>query len=138
MVTIPTLREEFLCYLSGRQLHFYQNSFPLRRRFKKIMDTTDAINKSADRPQEFDVDANEGETFQNGDLHQKKEKWKSCCFDMDPRVVKFFTSVMFSMTLLIFCIRELTNPSLPQERFTLYISLITGIVNLWMPCPKIK
>jgi hypothetical protein len=72
------------------------------------------------------------------DETQVKQPWRSCCFDMDPRVVKFFTSVMFSMILLLFCVLELSSPSLQQERFTLYISIVTGVVNLWMPCPKIK
>lgn len=68
----------------------------------------------------------------------KPEEWKSCCFNSDARVIKFFTNVIFSFTLIIFCISQLYHPELPPEKFTLYISLLSGTVNLWMPGPKIK
>lgn len=69
---------------------------------------------------------------------EKPEEWKSCCFNSDARVIKFFTNVMFSFTLILFCISQLYQPELPPDRFTLYISLLSGAVNLWMPGPKIK
>lgn len=98
-----------------------------------------SLEKESSDPEEtkHDNDPQDGCETKNTE-DKPKEQWRSCCFYMDPRVVKFFTSVMFSMILLLFCVFELSNAGIPQEKFTLYISIVTGVVNLWMPCPKIK
>lgn len=69
---------------------------------------------------------------------RKSDEWRSCCFNVDRRVIMFFTNALFSLILASFCIYQLATPEIPEARFTLYISLLTGTVNLWMPGPKIK
>jgi hypothetical protein len=69
---------------------------------------------------------------------RKPDEWRSCCFNVDRRVIMFFTNALFSLILALFCIYQLAAPEIPEARFTLYISLLTGTVNLWMPGPKIK
>lgn len=65
-------------------------------------------------------------------------EWKSCCFTIDRKVLSFSVAVMFSAILVTFCISQLIDKSTNDDRFSLYISLLTGAVNIWMPTPFIN
>jgi hypothetical protein len=67
----------------------------------------------------------------------RSNEWRSCCFLIDKRLLAYFANFLLTLILVSFCIFQLNQEGLNSERFTLFISLLTGSVNLWMPNPKI-
>ncbi len=67
--------------------------------------------------------------------NKNNNEWKSCCFSVDRKVLSFSVAVLFSAILITFCISQLLDKTNSDDRFSLYISLLTGAVNIWMPTP---
>jgi hypothetical protein len=63
--------------------------------------------------------------------------WTSCCFNLDKRAVGFFTQVIFSASIVTFCIIILiTNQDCAT--FSRYSPLLTLVVGVWLPSPRIN
>lgn len=63
--------------------------------------------------------------------------WDSCCFSLDKRATLFFSQLFISITVIIFCIYQLLNSS-SCETDTLYSGILTLILGVYLPQPKIK
>jgi hypothetical protein len=63
--------------------------------------------------------------------------WRSCCVEIDPRAVIFFTSVAFAAFVLGLCsYLLLTRSDCGSQQFA--ASVITFIVGVMLPSPVIK
>jgi hypothetical protein len=72
-------------------------------------------------------------------LKNSEEKlWKSCCFQVDSEFASFMVAVITSFTLMLFCIVQLLDPNISSDRFAIYIALLTGSANVWIPSPIIR
>lgn len=50
-------------------------------------------------------------------------------------LIIFITNVIFSTTLIIFCILKLSHPSLTNNDKLLYVNILTSTVSLYSPSP---
>ncbi len=62
------------------------------------------------------------------------EIWRSCCLDVDKRVVQFSVQVMFSLILIIFSMYMLMNTDNCSEQ-QVYVSLLTLVIGVFLPNP---
>ena len=62
--------------------------------------------------------------------------WRSGCFDLNKAFVKFLCSFAISVLLLTFSIYKLTTIDKDDDR-SLYISLITLILGVYLPSPQL-
>jgi len=68
---------------------------------------------------------------------QHDNTYKSCCLSMDKRGLIFFTQLTFSLSILIFCIVQLSiNPDCPT--YAKYSSMMMLIVGVYLPNPHLK
>ena len=63
--------------------------------------------------------------------------WDSCCLKMDHRAVQYFSTLSVCSSVITFCIYQLIH-SESCERDTLYSSLLTLVLGLIIPNPKIQ
>ena len=59
--------------------------------------------------------------------------WRSCCLDMDSRALLFFSQLIISLLMLLFCIYEIAV--LESEWAKLTASFIMGV---WLPAPHVS
>ena len=63
--------------------------------------------------------------------------WKSCCLVLDKHFTQYITQMMILLLIIIFCIVQLTlKDDCNNQRA--YVGLLTFIVGILMPQPKIK
>ena len=60
--------------------------------------------------------------------------WTSCCLKMDKRALSFFTQAFFSLITICFCITMLVKSPGDSEK---YASLLTLVLGVWLPNPKL-
>jgi hypothetical protein len=65
----------------------------------------------------------------------KHEKWGLCCSSVYKSEVVFMIQIMFLFTILIFSIIQIT---MRAENLEIYFSLISSIVGILVPSPKIN
>lgn len=67
---------------------------------------------------------------------QPAQMWKSCCFYIDPQVLRFTIQCVISGTVMVFCIYKLTlNLNCSQTQF--YTGMITFLTGVFLPAPRI-
>lgn len=69
--------------------------------------------------------------------HELNDRWQSCCFTCDKRVITYFTQVGVITGIIIFCMVQLVNHE-SCEYQTTYVGLLTLLVGLIIPSPAIK
>jgi hypothetical protein len=62
--------------------------------------------------------------------------WRSCCLMLDSRAVLFFSQLAISATIVMFCIHQMSILSDTESQRN-YGMLLTFIVGLWFPAPRI-
>ena len=60
--------------------------------------------------------------------------WHSCCFNLDKRAVLYFSQLGISLTIVSFCIFQLTSLK-SCEAQSLYSGIMMTIVGTWLPSP---
>ena len=74
-------------------------------------------------------------------LELKRERydntWDSCCFRLDRRAAMFFSQLFISLLVMVFCLYQLLTKS-SCETDALYSGLLTLILGVYLPQPKIK
>lgn len=101
----------------------------------------DSINRSSTEELRSTNDLNlDKEPSNYKPIQYEKEigKWNTCGFLFDRQCLTFAITAIFSFTLIIFCITQLSSPELPNDKFTLYVTLLTGVINSWLPSPLFK
>ena len=63
--------------------------------------------------------------------------WKSCCLILDKRFCQFFSQMGVMLLIIIFCIVQLTRLDDCNNQRA-YVGLLTFIVGILMPQPKIN
>jgi len=63
-------------------------------------------------------------------------KWESCCFKIDKRVLVFFTQYIIILLTLIFSMRMVLN--LDSCEGGVFLNLITFLIGIVVPTPSIK
>lgn len=66
----------------------------------------------------------------------KEEMWVSCCMRMNPKAVVFFSQLAIALTVIAFCIVQLSM-SESCEQDSLYSGILMLVVGVYLPSPKI-
>ena len=76
------------------------------------------------------------QVFVDEAANERKNVWKSCCFEVDRRFVKFIIQVLITFLILVFSlIKIIADPSC--EASNTYTSIISGILGFWLPQPTL-
>jgi hypothetical protein len=65
------------------------------------------------------------------------EEWQSCCVTMDKEATIFFSQLVISVFVLLFCVYQLCV-LLDCDSQQTYIGLLTLIIGVWLPSPNLK
>jgi hypothetical protein len=65
----------------------------------------------------------------------KHEKWGLCCSSVYKSEVVFMIQILFLFTILIFSIVQIT---MRAENLEIYFSLISSIIGILVPSPKMN
>jgi hypothetical protein len=65
----------------------------------------------------------------------KTDKWRLCCSSVYKAEVVFMTQILFLFTILIFSIVQIT---MRAENLEIYFSLISSIIGILIPQPKMN
>ena len=71
------------------------------------------------------------------DLIETENTYRSCCLTSDKRALQFFSQFTICVGVLLFSMYKLIN-SEECEETQVYIGLITMIIGIYLPNPKIK
>ena len=71
------------------------------------------------------------------DTETQTREWKSCCFQLDKDVVRFFSQLGFISCILVLCIYKLATSSECTVQIS-YTSLLTLILGIFVPSPIIR
>jgi hypothetical protein len=63
--------------------------------------------------------------------------WKSACFTLDRRAIRFFTQLFIGLVIIFFCIFKLMDENLSCESSNTYISLLSTTIAIFLPSPTI-
>ena len=66
-----------------------------------------------------------------------ENKWESCCLTIDKRFLLFGTQFFVMLLIIIFCIVQLIKNN-DCEAQRAYSSLLTFIIGVMIPTPKVK
>jgi len=64
---------------------------------------------------------------------RRKIYWKSCCFELDRRAVKFFSQLTISLIVVIFSLYQLYK----EKNTDIYLSLLTMILGVYVEAPRL-
>jgi hypothetical protein len=67
----------------------------------------------------------------------QKYLWRSCCMEFDSRAVVFFSQLIISTGVMMFCIYQLATHE-DCETQKSYSSLLTFLIGIHLPAPKIS
>ena len=101
------------------------------------------ISKKTDNPTELKEDISlDVETtlnLEDGDAveFERVYMYKLCCANVDKRALTFFAQTFFSITIVSFCIGMLARNQ-DEKTFDRYMPLLTFIVGVWIPQPKMS
>ena len=70
-------------------------------------------------------------------IEVEDNKWQSCCLTLDKNFVQFFTHMSILLLIIVFCIYKLVVQN-DCESQRGYMGLLTFILGILMPQPKIK
>jgi hypothetical protein len=65
-------------------------------------------------------------------------QWRSCCITTDRRALIFFSQLCISSSVIILCMYMLINYHDSCETTNIYIALLTFILGIHLPQPKIN
>jgi len=72
-------------------------------------------------------------------LHNDDEttEWQLCCSHSSKAFIKYMVTVVMSIIILLFCIIMIIK-SAPDEDNSIYFSLISSILTLYVPSPTLS
>lgn len=62
--------------------------------------------------------------------------WDTCCSHSSKEFIKYITTVSLSVIVLIFCIVMIYSN--PEDDNSIYFSLLSSIISIYIPNPKIE
>jgi hypothetical protein len=74
---------------------------------------------------------------QNENNNLERYIWKSFCFEIDRRVVIFFSQFSIGIMVISFSLYQLNKDS-SCENQQIYVGLLTMMVGIFLPAPRIQ
>ena len=68
---------------------------------------------------------------------EHKNMWQSCCITLDKRATLFFSQLLISVIIVVFCVSMLVYNQ-DCATFSRYSPLITFMVGVWLPQPQLR
>ena len=68
---------------------------------------------------------------------QFENTWRSCCLVMDRRAIQFFSQLTTISSIMLFCIVQLIHDEKNENHSTEYMSLLTFLIGVLIPSPKL-
>lgn len=62
--------------------------------------------------------------------------WDTCCSHSSKSFIKYITTVLMSVLILLFCIYMIANN--PDNDNSIYFSLLSSILTLYIPAPTLE
>lgn len=62
-------------------------------------------------------------------------EWSVCCSKSSKSFIKYITTVLMSITILLFCIFMIASN--PKQDNSIYFSLLSSILTLYIPAPTL-
>ena len=66
---------------------------------------------------------------------RRETEWKSCCLTLDRRAVRFFSQLVISLIIIIFCLFQLHR--LDKCESSEYLSLLTMLIGVFIEAPRL-
>ena len=66
---------------------------------------------------------------------EKSESWKMCCSNSSATFIKFTITAIFCFSIMIFCMIMIVSN--PDRDNSIYFSLISSILSLYIPSPTL-
>ena len=66
---------------------------------------------------------------------EKSESWKICCSNSSATFIKFTITAIFCFSIMIFCMIMIVSN--PDRDNSIYFSLISSILSLYIPSPTL-
>ncbi len=85
-------------------------------------------------PQRNDIEENDTEN-KNEQQNDAKVTWRSCCVEVDKRVVLFISRLLLTIILMLFCMSQLILQA-TCEMQTLYTGILMTCMGVWLPSPS--
>lgn len=63
---------------------------------------------------------------------QPSHIWRSCCIEVDSRALLFFSQLLISLIVLLFCIVRISLVNDSWAEMT-----ATFIIGIWLPAPRV-
>ena len=63
--------------------------------------------------------------------------WKSCCLVMDRRAIEFFIQLIITSSIMLFCVVQLMHDDQNTSHRTEHMSLLTFLIGILIPSPKL-
>ena len=67
---------------------------------------------------------------------REENRWVSCCFEVDKRVVMFVSQLCLDISVIFFCMFQLLRLD-NCEAQSLYSGILTFVVGVYLPNPKL-
>jgi hypothetical protein len=64
--------------------------------------------------------------------------WKSCCFEIDARVFQFIAVLIVTILVLLFCMFQLIRNAKTCPEQQMYVSILTLVLGVFLPNPRIR
>ena len=75
--------------------------------------------------------------IEEGKNKQDAREWKSCCLVIDKHATIFFSQLSIAIVTVVFCIVQLSL-SKTCERDSLYSGMLTLVLGVYLPTPRLK
>jgi hypothetical protein len=66
--------------------------------------------------------------------YRQPTTWRSCCFELDSRMILFTCQYSISIFILLFCLGKLWVSDTCESQ-SLYGNIVITLIGLWMPSP---
>ena len=63
--------------------------------------------------------------------------WRSCCLVTDRRMIVFFSQLVIAISVIVFSFAQLSRSN-ECESNQLYVGLVTMIIGIFLPSPRVK
>ena len=88
-----------------------------------------------------DLNTDEKKIFFQHEIKKEDDEfentWKSCCLVMDRRAIQFFSQLVIISSIMLFCIVQLIHDDKNENHRTEYMSLLTFLIGVLIPSPKL-
>jgi hypothetical protein len=85
--------------------------------------------------EEIALKITESPSSQSSKEFRRETEWKSCCLTLDRRAVRFFSQLVISLIIIVFCLFQLHT--LDKCESSEYLSLLTMVLGIYIEAPRL-